>query len=226
MNSDDSVDVADRSDAFASLLAHVKSAIRATVVRSPDAPDRGVLDELLVALESVEFVDGAPPSTHQAVDRWLADAVAKVPPEHADFAETFMRCADMLDWVSPYTDLESTPQLEHFWANYASTCVIAPTGNERLTGPFRSSQVSMFLTLQGPDVVYDRHHHPAVEIYGIVSGTGNWLRGDEGVRPRSPGEVFVHQSNMVHATTTVAEPTITWVAWLGDLNTPPAMNAE
>jgi mannose-6-phosphate isomerase-like protein (cupin superfamily) len=189
------------------------------------AEDRLVLRTLLENLDNTEYKGPVIVASHEAADRWLAEAVTAAPSQQADFAQAFAACAPMLHWNKSYPDLSPTPELDRYWANYCFAMVAGPDeiGREAGPCPFRSEEMALFLLVQGADVVYGRHHHPAVEVYGIVSGTGSWLRGDEGYRPRPPGQIFVHHPNVVHATTTEAEPIISWAAWLSDLQTAPVM---
>ena len=226
---------------FARLMTHIRIGVADTLSPSgrysdseaeqepephQEQPADGlVLRTLLEKLDDTEFKGPVRGVRHQAADRWLAEAVTLAPPQQAEFAQAFAACAPILHWNTSYPDLSPTPELDRYWANYCYAMVIGPDEIGRRAGPcpFRSQEMALFLVVQGADVVYGRHHHPAVEVYGIVSGTGSWLRGDEGYRQRPPGQVFVHHPNVVHATTTEAEPTISWVAWLSDLQTVPVM---
>ena len=75
-------------------------------------------------------------------------------------------------------------------------------------------------TLQGPNIFYPPHAHPARELYIVLSGTGEWLRGTEGWTKRAPGSFIVHSSMQQHAMRTGGEPILTLWFWLGDLDTP------
>ncbi len=210
------------------LLEHIKMAVTAGAAPTAPGPDtadedRAVLLRLAAALADVSYAAPVTPIGHRAVDRWLAAAAALSPDHHTDFADRFMSCAALLHWNTAYADLPVAAGIERFRSNYSYAALVAPADGFCPPGPLRSDQLALFLVVQGASVDYQRHHHPATEIYGVVSGTGWWLRGDEGYRPRQPGEVFVHQPGVVHATTTRREPTMSWVAWLDDLRTPATM---
>ncbi len=166
---------------------------------------------------------------HKDAVSWIPSAASKAPDDHRPMADAFADLAPHLLWETPYESADRTPELLHFWANYTAAVVTAPADSGWASGPLVPSpgaELALFVTVQGAETVYPAHRHPAVEVYGVVSGTGHWLRGAEGFRPRRPGEVFLHRSNMVHATTTMEEATISWVAWLSDLESSPALVSD
>ncbi len=214
----------DQETSIGRLLTHVGASVERALGMA-EAGDGPVLEQLAVSLPGVAYTQPVRALSHPAVERWLDEALAVAPPEAGDFARTFAECASTLRWNTAYADLTPTPVLERFWSNYSYAAVVAPEDGSHQLSPCRSDHLALFLVVQGAGVAYDRHHHPATEVYGIVAGTGWWLRGDAGYRPRNPGEVFVHPANVEHATTTDTQPTISWVAWLGDLHTRPTMSS-
>ncbi len=181
---------------FAGLLDHITADIDMAIDHEADAADRSTLRRLRTA-----------------------------PPSHQPMAEAYTSCAAHLHWNQSYANEQPSAEMEYFWSNYTYATVAIPTEGVFPPGPYHAADgFALYLVCQGADLVYPEHHHPAVEVYGIVSGTGNWMRGGEGQRLRQPGSVFVHQSSMGHATTTNAEPTISWAAWLDDVTTPAAFS--
>ena len=65
-----------------------------------------------------------------------------------------------------------------------------------------------------------------VEAYSVIGGTARWRRGDEEWITRPPGSVIVHEAGMLHATHTVTEPTLVWVAWTTDAECEPEIVPE
>jgi len=163
-------------------------------------------------------------SRHSALDRWLDHAVELASSPTASLAQSIQGCAPFLHWNLAYPDEKATPLMKRFWPNYTYCALAVPDGSVPPPGPFQSEEMALFLVLQGAGVVYPRHQHPATEVYGVVAGTGRWLRGDEGYTARPPGEIFVHAPNVPHATTTTGEPTLSWAAWLGDIGTRAVMS--
>ena len=193
-----------------------------------DEADRAVLDQLAVAITGVEpsRLSTQASMAHPAVHRWLPDAVAGAPPLQLQLADAIRRAAPVLGWTTAYPTAPPTPEMRRFWEHYAFAPLVSPEGSPLGSAPLSSTVMSLYLVIQGPGVEYGRHHHPAVEVYGVVSGTARWLRGADGYRSRSPGDVFVHHPEMVHATTTGDEPTLSWAAWLGDLRSMPSLEVS
>ena len=188
-----------------------------------DAEDRAVLERLAMAFGGLVPNEGPVPVPHAAVDRWLDAAVVVAPGQQRPLAEAFRSVAPYLVWKTAYAGAPSSTMMRRFWANYAYAPLASPDIDGGGDSPLLSPEMSIYLVVHGAGVEYGRHHHPAIEVYGIVSGSARWLMGDRGFRPRHPGDVFVHQADVVHATTTDAEPTISWVAWLGDLDSRPLL---
>ncbi len=158
--------------------------------------------------------------------QWLSVALGLVPPDHRSMMQAVIDIAPHLTWSTPYASVDASGELDHFKANYTYARLTATDAEAGSTGPLTcrgGRELALFVTVQGPETAYPLHHHPAVEIYGVIAGTGQWLRGSESFRPRRAGEVFLHTTEMVHATTTTSEPTISWAAWLNDLETPPVL---
>ncbi len=211
--------------AASKLLAHIRADVDRALVGATDEEAES-FTELNDRLATLTPDAAAPTGSHDLALDWLPAAEQFAPASHRSMLRAVIDLAPHLTWLTPYESVEGSPQLDHFRSNYTSApltdaClrnVSAPLG-----GP-GSTQVALFLTVQGADVVYPAHHHPAVEIYGIIAGAADWLRGGEGFRPRRPGDVFLHSSETVHATTTRSEPVVTWVAWLDRFETPPELS--
>lgn len=187
------------------------------------AEDRAVLDRLAMAFGGLMPREGPVPVPHAAVDRWLDAAVVVTPEQQRPLAEAFRSVAPYLIWKTAYAGALSSPMMRRFWANYAYAPLASPGIHDGGDSPLLSPEMSLYLVVHGAGVEYGRHRHPAIEVYGIISGSARWLMGALDFQPRHPGDVFVHQSDVTHATTTEAEPTISWVAWLGDLESGPLL---
>ena len=85
-----------------------------------------------------------------------------------------------------------------------------------LTGPIASQRLACGFLLLGPAVEYPSHHHPAEEIYLVLSGTADWRRGDEPWMQRPPGALVHHPPDMRHAMRTGDAPLLALYLWRGD----------
>lgn len=214
-------------DALVSLIGvEVDRALSGTDVGADGGDDRSVLEQLSTAMVGLVPTEPPVPTSHPALGRWLDVAVSAAPRQQRPLAEAFRSVAPALVWKTAYAGAPSSPAMRRFWTNYTYAPVVSPETDDGRESPLRSPEMNLYLVVHGAGVEYGRHHHPAIEVYGIVSGTAHWLHGDAGFLPRSPGNVFVHQPDVVHATTTGAEPTISWVAWLGDLQSSPMMETS
>ena len=78
--------------------------------------------------------------------------------------------------------------------------------------PYRSDSVCLGLTLIASDTHYPAHHHPANELYYVITGTATWiLDGVPHLYP--PGSLILHPSQSVHAMRTGAETLLVLYTW-------------
>jgi hypothetical protein len=91
-----------------------------------------------------------------------------------------------------------------------------------IVGPGRywhSDHACLGLTLIAPGHFYPAHHHPAVELYTLVTGESDWTL--EGITTRRlPGERILHESHAVHAMRSLATPLLAIYSWTGDVRSP------
>ena len=91
-----------------------------------------------------------------------------------------------------------------------------------LAGPgglVETHALALGLLLLGPGTHYPTHRHPAVEIYVVASGEGEWRMGEGPWRRRPAGEVIRHDSMVPHATRALGDPLLAVYVWRGDLDT-------
>jgi hypothetical protein len=80
--------------------------------------------------------------------------------------------------------------------------------------PYRSAAVCLGLTLIAPESHYPAHHHPAIELYHVITGTAAWVL--DGVpRLNPPGSFILHPSQSVHAMRTGPEALLALYTWSG-----------
>ncbi len=125
----------------------------------------------------------------------------------ADLACCLSRAAASLDWRQSYTEAQVGTQ---FLRNYGFAEIVG------LTTARHSDRVACGFLLLGPDTLYPRHRHEAQEIYVPVSGTAQWLQGDDVWRSRSPGAIIYHARHEWHAMQTSAEPLLALYLWQSD----------
>ena len=74
-----------------------------------------------------------------------------------------------------------------------------------------------------PHIDYPPHIHPAVELYYLVAGEGEWQRGDEGWTTHTAGALIHHPASIAHATRTAETPVLALVCLTGDVDAPPVL---
>jgi len=80
--------------------------------------------------------------------------------------------------------------------------------------PYHSDTVCLGLTLIGPQTLYPLHHHPATELYYVLSGVATWtLHGVS--REVQPGEYVLHPSEAPHAMETDNQALLALYTWTG-----------
>lgn len=186
--------------------------------------DQPTFDAIVTALRTVPA--GNPisqPHCPPVVADWLAGA----PPLPAD--PTLQRLVKAIHTKAaqlPWATMPASYAGPELAGAYAYVELVGP---RPATGPgpvWKSDQVLAGLTIQGPDIFYASHWHPAIEFYGVLSGEGEW-QVDDGVWVKRPaGSLIYHASNQPHAMRTLTEPLLTLFAWHGDLETNPVMTEK
>jgi hypothetical protein len=117
---------------------------------------------------------------------------------------TLAHLAGTLSWRQTYTEAQMGAD---FTRNYGYTEIIG------LKAVRPSARIACGFLLLGPHTHYPRHRHEAREIYVTLSGTAQWLQGDEIWRERRPGAVIHHASHEAHAMQTGADPMLALYLW-------------
>jgi hypothetical protein len=115
-----------------------------------------------------------------------------------------------LNWRRSFTETDASGA--DFPNRYGWTEII---GNK---GPLVSTKVRCGFVIWAANTYYPPHAHEAEELYIVLAGTGEWERGDEGPMMRPPGSVFLHTSQMFHATKAFDEPVLAMYCWRGANN--------
>jgi dimethlysulfoniopropionate lyase len=117
-----------------------------------------------------------------------------------------------LRWVQNPNYVANPPDA-NFLTNYGYAVLAGPGGL------VETDRLALGVLLLGPDTHYPSHRHPAIEIYIVAAGRAEWRKGEEPWRIEAPEAVIRHDSMMLHATRTLAEPLLAVYVWQGDLKT-------
>jgi len=179
------------------------------------AQDDGVRAEIaaLNALWPAPTLNPAPaePVRLPACDH-LGPALERAEAEReAGLARTIAALAPSLRWTYSYP---TNPRDRDLSSKVAFAQIVGRRGLQP------DAEIHIGLTLIAPHVVYPAHHHPAVELYLVVSGTALWQSGNAEPALRAPGSIILHPGNVVHAMTTFDDPLLAIWTWRGDLASP------
>lgn len=158
------------------------------------------------------------PVRFPVVDRWLDPACELATEDTRPLAELIANVSGDLSWHRSYPNDADDPVIAHLRQGYAYALIAAPATSSYGQAPIASADVLVALTIQAPNVLYPRHHHPAVEMYGVVAGNAIWLDGSDQWYHRAPGCVVAHDEHEVHAMATGNDPLLNYVVWLSDFD--------
>ena len=85
-------------------------------------------------------------------------------------------------------------------------------------GVVKSNKVRMGVYGMLPHLDYGIRTHPAEELFLMIAGRADWLRGDEDYAEYGPGTRRHHQSMMQHATRTRDSAFMSIYIWSGDVS--------
>jgi len=188
---------------FDTLLDEVRSAY----LGQPDArrfapfPD-DITPQPVTAMQrpcAAHFMDGpvAPDSPYLALHSAMKDA------------------SPHMSWRATY---EGTDIGDDFMERFGCFCIV---GNN---APFASAALWAFMTYMPPGLDYPRHHHPAEELYLIVSGRADFMRDGAAPETLEAGSCVYHASNQPHAMRTTDQPALCLVFWRNHFGTPPVLS--
>lgn len=86
-------------------------------------------------------------------------------------------------------------------------------------GLVKSDQVRLGLYGMLPNAEYGIRTHPAEEIYVMLAGEVDWIRGDNPYQSHGPNERSYHPSMLPHATRTTDKAFMSIYIWHGDIST-------
>ncbi len=87
--------------------------------------------------------------------------------------------------------------------------------------PFASEKMRSFLVYQPPHLHYPWHHHPADELYMVISGEAEFHLKGQGSETLKTGQTAFHPSNTPHALTSHDHPVMAYVIWRDNFDVGP-----
>jgi mannose-6-phosphate isomerase-like protein (cupin superfamily) len=187
----------------AALAAAFEGADVAVAADAPNFPEAvGLLRGNPLAIAS------AVPRRTAACAHWDATIAAAEGGRNAALAAALADFEPVVAWM-PLTEMYD----DSLDVDQGFGMVIGPWGS-----PLSAGAYGFGLLLMGPNTLYPRHHHVAREVYYVVSGTADWMRGDEDWAPRAPGSAIYHPSEVPHAMRTGSEPLLAVASWISDLD--------
>ncbi|RKF16716.1 cupin domain-containing protein [Roseovarius spongiae] len=187
--------------------------------------NRDILRDELIALHARTPALGAfcalpDPLCEQALVPYVSPAAALMQADPGGTTAAFERLRDALvaatpdvRWRETYKDTDIG---EDFVSKFACYQLIGPA-----EAPFNAPDMRSFVVWTPPGLHYPWHHHPAEEIYVVLAGEAEFAVHGAPSRTLRPGDHVLHASMQPHAMTTRDSPVMAYVAWRGDLTTPP-----
>lgn len=192
------------------LAAYLKLLRNAPDSKNADVEsERQIFTGLLEHAIDTPFFDATPVS--KPVCRFLDQA-------HSSHGNAFISdltlasrpLCDLAVWRNKY---RNRPGREALFNNFAFCDFIGTDGW------FHTKDVSLGLTLLGPDTDYPFHGHPARELYFLLSGPSDWAVDYRAWQRRVPGDWLLHTEMQPHAMRSHDIPMLAISAWRGDIET-------
>ena len=141
---------------------------------------------------------------------------------HAALQEALIAASPDMHWREVYTQDEASPV--HVSYEFMSRLgVYAIIGK---TGPFASSELSLYMVYMPAGLTYPWHYHPAEELYFILSGEAVFRRQGHEDRLMREGDVIVHETNQPHEMQTYDKACLSLAVWRNHLDIAPTLMAK
>ena len=133
---------------------------------------------------------------------------------YPELQNAIIAASEFVHWRETYkgTDIGA-----YFMDRFGCYCIIGANA------PFSSDALRIFMVYMPPGLYYPWHHHPAEEMYMVVSGSATFKQKDCPDEVLSEGQVAFHVSNQPHAMETKDDPILCLVAWHDNFQTPPIL---
>jgi hypothetical protein len=155
---------------------------------------------------------------YHAPNAFFGGYPTQLPPEICDVmtvSDADPACETILDaalpWAPPKTSTDPL-YVEHSKAK-VHVELIGPQGLARAT----DIRLGLYGMLPGAE--YGLRTHPAEEVFVILAGEVDWMRGDADYAPSRTGDRSFHPSMLAHATRTRDLAFMSVYIWLGDIST-------
>ena len=133
---------------------------------------------------------------------------------YAELQNAVRAASKFMHWRETY---KGTDVGDYFMDRFGCYCIIGENA------PFLSDALRLFMVYMPPRLYYPWHHHPAEEMYMIVSGSAIFKQKDSPDKVLSEGQVAFHSSDQPHAMQTEDVPVLCLVAWRDNFQTPPVL---
>ena len=154
---------------------------------------------------------------------WNGALTAATGQQTAPLVATLRSLGPLLSWTQN-PNYRRHPPDPAFLNNYGYAVLAGPPGGPpALTVDPR---LALGVLLLGPHTHYPLHHHPAVEVYCVVSGDAEWWREAGPWRRHPSGTVIYHAPNVPHAMRAGEHPLLALYLWRGDLATHARLGAR
>ena len=145
---------------------------------------------------------------------YLRDETALFSDRYQDLQDAIVKTGPVAHWRETYKDTDIG---QDFMDRFGCYCIIGDGG------PFQSSAIRLYMVYMPPHLDYPWHHHPAEEIYMVVSGSAVFRRRNCPDEVLTSGDTSFHESNQPHAMETLEKPVLCLVAWRDDFETLPVL---
>lgn len=175
------------------------------------------VEEVLTRLGEQDLSEAAftPPDARRLpACRHLPEAVGQSLAVDSALAAAIAALEDTLHWRQTASYSDAAMGQVGFMDGYGHAEIVGPTGC------FPGDDFLLGLLVLGPGLHYLDHHHPAPELYWLLSGASQWKRGAEDFAERQAGDTVWHAPHVVHATRTLSDPLLAVWAWTRDVSAP------
>ena len=134
--------------------------------------------------------------------------------KHPELQAAIRAAGEIAHWRATYQDTDIGREFKDRFGCY---CIIGENG------PFSSDALRLYMVYMPAHFYYPWHHHPAEEIYMVVSGRATFMRRGQPDEALSEGRTSFHESDQPHAMETLTDPVLCLVAWRNQFQTPPVL---
>lgn len=153
-------------------------------------------------------------SYHCSCSDFLRDEKSLQPEKFASLQNSIIAAGEIAHWRETYKDTDIG---DDFMNRFGCYCIIGHNG------PFISDHIRLFMVYMPAHLHYPWHHHPAEEIYMVVSGSAVFMMKDAEDKTLREGDTSFHSSNRPHAMETLDEPVLCLVVWRDQFEIAPVL---